>query len=73
MFNYPDPQTVEMLKTQFKAGTKVKLIKMDDTQAPPIGTTGYVKFVDDVGTVHVKWDNGSSLGVVYGEDVISKC
>ena len=24
--------------------------------------------VDDVGTVHVRWDNGSTLGLVPGED-----
>jgi len=28
--------------------------------------------VDDTGTVFVKWDSGSSLGVVYGEDSIRK-
>jgi hypothetical protein len=41
---------------------------MEDPQAPPIGTTGTVIGVDDLGTVHVKWDNGSCLGVAFGED-----
>ena len=39
-----------------------------DMQAPPIGTEGTVRGVDDTGSIMVKWDNGSSLHVVYGED-----
>ena len=34
----------------------------------PIGSEGTVTGVDDIGTIHVKWDCGSSLGVVYPED-----
>lgn len=36
---------------------------------PPVGTKGVVEFIDDIGTIHVEWENGSSLGVVYGEDL----
>lgn len=32
------------------------------------GDEGTVVLVDDWGTVHVKWDNGSSLGLVPRED-----
>jgi hypothetical protein len=32
------------------------------------GCKGTVQYVDDMGTIHVDWDCGSSLGVVYGED-----
>jgi hypothetical protein len=32
------------------------------------GCEGTVTSVDDIGTIHVAWDCGSSLGVVYGED-----
>ena len=45
---------------------------MDDKQAPPPGTCGVVEFVDDIGTIHVHWDNGSSLGVVRNEDTVTK-
>ena len=41
---------------------------MDDIQAPPIGTEGTVIGVDDIGSIMVRWDNGSGLSVVYGED-----
>jgi hypothetical protein len=45
---------------------------MEDMQAPPAGCMGTVRMVDDIGTIHVSWDNGSSLGVVYGEDEIER-
>ena len=59
---------LERLKAMYPAGCRIKLIEMNDAQAPPAGTEGTVLFVDDIGTVHVKWDTGSSLGLVYGED-----
>jgi hypothetical protein len=59
---------VEQLRKEYPVGAKVELLRMDDFQAPPIGTTGIVQFVDDMGTIHVNWSTGSSLGVAYGED-----
>ena len=61
-------EVVNKLREKYPAGSRVILIKMDDKQAPPIGTQGTVRFVDDIGSLHVAWDNGSSLAVVYGED-----
>lgn len=60
------------LRNYYKKGTRVMLIRMDDKQAPPPGTCGVVEFVDDIGTIHVRWDNGSSLGVVRNEDTVTK-
>lgn len=59
----------EHLKSKFTPGSRVRLISMDDpyTKLFP-GETGTVVAVDDIGTIHVKWDCGSCLGVVYGED-----
>jgi hypothetical protein len=50
-------------------GKRVRLINTSDpyTQLRP-GDEGTVDFLDDLGTVHVLWDNGSSLGMVRGED-----
>lgn len=59
---------IEALKRRFPRGCRVELVRMDDPQAPPIGTLGTVIGVDDVGTVHVNWDNGSRLGVAFGAD-----
>ena len=56
------------LRKKYKEGTRVELIKMDDKQAPPLKTHGTVRHVDDKGTIHISWDSGSSLGVIFGED-----
>ncbi len=60
------------IRKRYPQGTRIELIHMDDKQAPPDGTLGTVFRVDDMGTVHVNWDNGSSLGVVLGIDYIRK-
>ena len=69
--NFPSSQTVEMLRKRYPAGTRVKLVSMDDPQAPPVGTLGTVTGVDDTGSLLMHWDNGSSLNVIYGEDVVA--
>ena len=68
----PSRETVRYIKEQYPKGTRVELVYMDDIHAPPTGTKGTVVHVDDIGTVHVRWDNGSGLGAAYGEDVIKK-
>ena len=64
----PKPEIIERLRKQCPVGCRVELLKMDDRQAPPVGTLGTVIGVDAIGTVHVDWDNGCGLGVAYGED-----
>ena len=59
---------IKKLREKFPAGTKVKLHHMDDIQAPPPGTIGTVKSVDDDGQIHVAWETGSSLALALGED-----
>ena len=59
------------LRERYKQGTLISLIKMDDPFTKiPEGTEGTVLFVDDAGTIHVNWSNGSSLGVVYNVDIV---
>ncbi len=70
--NFPSKETVERIRKQYPVGCRVELVRMDDAQAPPIGTKGTVRYVDDIGSVGVAWDNGSSLQVVYGEDLCKK-
>lgn len=65
-------ERLEALRKNYPVGTRVKLVKMDDIQAPPPGTEGTVLHVDDMGTIHVRWDNGSGLGVAFGEDICTK-
>ena len=66
----PNRETIERLKERYPEGTRVELISMSDTYAPPKGTQGTVTGVDDIGSLLVKWDNGSSLNVLYGEDTV---
>lgn len=67
--NFPSREIVERLRERYPVGARVELVKMDDIQAPPIGTRGIVTGVDDAGSVMVDWCNGSSLSVAYGEDI----
>lgn len=69
------PAVVQANKELHPIGTRVQLIYMRDAQRPPIGTVGTVTGVDDLGTILVKWDNGSSLGIIAGLDrwsIVSK-
>ena len=65
-------EILEKLRKEYSPGTRVELIRMEDIQAPPTGTQGTVIDVDDIGSIMVSWDNGSSLSVVYGEDSCRK-
>lgn len=71
--NFPSRETVERIRKQYPVGCRVELLRMDDVQAPPIGTKGTVRYVDDLGSLGVAWDNGSSLQVVHGEDLCRRC
>ena len=61
-------EIVERIRKEYPKGTRVMLVNMDDTQAPPLGTKGTVIGVDDTGSIMVAWDNGSSLNVIYNVD-----
>ena len=69
---FPTSEEVERLKKQYPVGMRIVLCKMDDDQAPPVGTKGTVKGVDDIGSLIVKWDNGCGLNVAYGVDEVEK-
>ena len=72
MNGFPSRETVERVRRQYPSGTRVELVRMDDIQAPPVGTLGTALGVDDTGSLLMKWDNGSGLNVVYGEDIVRK-
>ena len=64
-----DRKMVNFIREQYPAGTRVRLNSMKDPYDPIApGTEGEVDFVDDIGTIHMKWDNGRALGIVPGED-----
>ena len=62
--------TLGELKKQYPVGAMVELVKMEDRDSPPVGTRGKVLHVDALKTVHVLWENGSTLGIVVAVDKI---
>ena len=64
------PEELADLRRRYPSGCRVKLICMNDPNHLDLkaGSMGKVVHVDDIGTIHVAWDCGSTLGVVYGVD-----
>ena len=61
------------LRNDYPPGMKVCLVKMDDVyRQMPSGLKGIVKYVDDAGSIHVQWENGSTLAVVFGVDIVER-
>ena len=61
------------IKTAYPAGTRIVLMSMNDPYSRLTrGDKGTVNFVDDAGQIHMKWDNGSSLALLPGEDCFRK-
>ena len=69
---FPRREVVEQLRREFPVGCRVELLRMDDPQAPSIGTKGTVRGVDDTGSIMVAWDSGGSLHVLFGVDECRK-
>lgn len=64
----PSKERIEGLRKYYPRGTKVKLLAMDDPQAPPTGTLGEILGVDDAAQLLVRWETGSSLSIILGVD-----
>ncbi|HCW22840.1 MAG TPA: hypothetical protein DGX96_03990 [Lachnospiraceae bacterium] len=64
----PSEKELKELRERYPAGARVELIRMEDPQAPPVGTKGTVFGVDDAGDIMVDWDNNSSLNILCGVD-----
>ena len=69
MAGFPSREEVEELRKQYPPGTRVVLDECSDPfREMPGGMEGVVTGVDDAGQLHAKWQNGSSLAMVYGVD-----
>ena len=63
----------KVYKEMYPKGTRIELIEMNDDLYPvPSGTKGTVEFVDDMGQIHMKWDNGRTLALIPDEDEFKK-
>lgn len=67
-------EALQALRERYPKGTRVELVQMDDPYNRKLvpGCKGTVLAVDSIGTIHVSWDCGSSLGIVYGVDSCRK-
>ena len=66
-------RTADRMKQEYPPGTRLLLLNMEDPWAPvPPGTRGTVAYVDDIGQIGMKWDNGRTLSLVPGEDSFRK-
>ena len=64
-----DDNKIRIIKSMYQKGMRVKLREMKDSYTNlKEGDEGTIEFVDDLGTIFVKWDNGSGLGLIIGED-----
>lgn len=68
-----EERVAAMTRLNYPPGTRLELITMGDDPRPiPSGSRGTVDYVDDIGTIHMRWDSGRSLGLVPGEDSFRK-
>lgn len=58
---FPSKKTVERIRKEYPVGTRVELVRMDDPQAPPVGTKGTVRGGDDIGAL--SWLRGTTAAV----------
>lgn len=66
-----DKSIPEKIRRKYPPGTRIAVDSMNDPEAPPAGTKGTVTAVDGIGTIHVNWDNGSTLPVLLTGDSCS--
>ena len=61
-------EEVERIKEKYPKGTPIRLYSMEGEHTVPPGSRGVVEHVDDIGQIHMKWENGSSLALNVEED-----
>ena len=57
------------IRRMYPVGTRLQLDCMGEDPNPvEPGTKGTVESVDDIGTIHCRFDNGRCFGLIFGED-----
>ena len=65
MMKFPNKSYLAQLRKQYPVGTKIQLISIRNEKDPILpGTIGEVTHIDDLGSIHMKWQNGSSLALI---------
>ncbi len=68
-----NPNALIALREQYPVGTRIVLIHMEDPYTKLTkGDKGLVTGIDDMGTLQMLWDTGSTLGLIPGEDRFEK-
>ena len=67
------PEVLKKIREDYPPGTKVEVVEFHDQyrDSPP-GTKGVVRVIDDTGTLHCDFENGVSLGALWGIDYVKK-
>ena len=63
---------INEIRELYPAGTQIVLEEMSGESQMPYGLKGTVNFVDDMGQIHMNWENGSSLALHVEEDSFEK-
>ena len=68
----PSKAAIEARRARYKPGIRVELVRLGDDPYSTLkpGDRGWVEDVDDTGTVFVKFDCGSTLGMLFDVDEI---
>ena len=62
---FPSKSYLEQLRKKYPVGTKLQLLSMRNEKYPVLpGTVGEVTHIDDAGSIHMRWENGSSLALI---------
>jgi hypothetical protein len=51
-----------------KVGMRIRMLSMEDEFPVDEGMEGTIYNIDDLGTLHVKWDDGRNIGIIPGID-----
>ena len=73
MNDFPSRGRVKHIREMYPVGTRIELVRMyDDPYPMPAGSRGTVQYVDDAGHIHMKWDNGRTLSLIWDKDSFHK-
>lgn len=66
-------EQIQELRNMFSKETTVKLIcSTDETMQDRLGMCMTVEYVDDIGQLHGRWEDGSSLAINLETDTLVK-